>query len=99
MKNLPNFLEPIAHIIAYTDDTYVSISGQSVDEVKSPLENTMTLHDNYLNLIGMKTNVSKTEMIYFSRKPLEDPFKFISRAVPAPPTRSPDPGVPLTPKP
>jgi len=32
---------------------------------------TMTNHDSYLQSIGMKTNVSKTELIFYARKPIE----------------------------
>jgi len=48
----------------------VSIAGSNVDEVKTTLERTMAQHDDYLLSIGMKTNVSKTELIYFSRREL-----------------------------
>jgi len=37
------------------------------------LEQTMTVHDDYLISIGMKTNVAKTEFTLFSRKQLEQP--------------------------
>jgi len=33
----------------------------------------MSIHDTYLNSIGMVTNVSKTELIMFARKPIIDP--------------------------
>jgi len=31
----------------------------------------MKKHDDFLLSVGMKTNVTKTELIYFSRKPVE----------------------------
>jgi len=37
-------------------------------EVKEKIEETMLKHDDYLQSIGMKTNVAKTELIYYSRK-------------------------------
>jgi len=59
---------PNIHLTSYADDTYVSISGNDVNEVKLKIEETMTKHDDYLQNIGMKTNVTKTELIFYSRK-------------------------------
>jgi len=74
MKNLPAVLGNDANIniTAYADDTYISIADSLMLEVKRKLEKIMEIHDDYLLSIGMRTNVSKTELIYFSRKPLLD---------------------------
>jgi len=37
-------------------------------QINNTYIHTMTLHDDFLNTIGMITNVEKTELIYFSRK-------------------------------
>jgi len=69
MRNLEKLLpkELKSKIVAYADDTYVSISGSNLDILKQQIITTMSLHDNYLQTIGMKTNVSKTELIFFKR--------------------------------
>jgi len=70
MRNLEKILpeHQKSKIIAYADDTYVSISGKSITEVKESVIATMSFHDKYLRDIGMKTNVSKTELIFFKRQ-------------------------------
>jgi len=73
MRSLPVIIGEDIHLIAYADDTYVSVASKSLDEIKTKLETTMTKHDDYLTAIGMKTNVAKTELTYFSRKQLEEP--------------------------
>jgi len=72
MRNLPDILgiSSKTHLVAYADDAYVSIAGNDVDEVKTTLERTMAQHDDYLLSIRKKTNVSQTELIYFSRHEL-----------------------------
>jgi len=72
MRKLPDILgiSSKTHLVAYADDAYVSIAGNDVDKVKTTLERSMAQHDDYLLSIGMKTNVSKTELIYFSRREL-----------------------------
>jgi len=69
MRNLDKLLPPNlkSKIIAYADDTYVSISGPNMEAVKQNLILTMSDHDKYLRTIGMKTNVSKTEVVFFKR--------------------------------
>jgi len=61
-----------AHLVSFADDSYVSIARPRVDEVRTALEETMTVHDTFLRSIGMVTNVEKTELILFSRKPIAD---------------------------
>lgn len=74
LRNLQEII-PQAFVVSYADDTYVSISAKTIEEVKSNITNTMTLHDDYLNRIGMVTNVNKTELIYFARKTkIKDPI-------------------------
>jgi len=71
MNELSN-LTSNAHLVSFADDTYVSVVGKNLNEVKTKIINKMTEHDDFLKQIGMVTNVSKTELIYFARKPLED---------------------------
>jgi len=61
------------NLTAYADDTYVSIAGKDVNDIKTKLEEMMTRHDDFLQSVGMKTNVSKTELIFFSRKNINAP--------------------------
>jgi len=49
----------------------VSVSGRTIEKVKANLEKVMTTHNRFLNNIGMVTNVSKTEVIFFAGKPLQ----------------------------
>jgi len=71
MRRLPEIFDD-AHLISFADDTYVSVADCDINSIKRRLEHIMTKHDTYLNTIGMVTNVSKTELILFSRKPLMD---------------------------
>jgi len=61
-RNLNN-LDYKSKMVAYADDTYVSIS----ETVKQKIISAMGNHDEYLRTIGIKTNVSKTELILFKR--------------------------------
>lgn len=58
-------------LVAYAEDTYVLISGDTYDEVKTRTEEVMTQHDDFLVSIGMKTNVTKTELSCFSKKSVQ----------------------------
>jgi len=71
MSRLPEIFKD-EHIISFADDSYVSIAGKSLDSIKAKLETTMVKHNEFLKRIGMVTNVSKTELIFFSRKPIMD---------------------------
>jgi len=73
MSHLEGIINPGSHLVAYADDAYVSVSGGCPDEVKTKLENQLIVHEKYLNDIGMVTNTAKTELTYFSRKPLMNP--------------------------
>jgi len=71
MRNLKSLTEN-THLVSFADDTYVSIAAKTIEEVKEKIISKMTKHDELLKSIGMVTNVSKTELIYFARKPLEE---------------------------
>jgi len=72
LSQLTNNLPVDAHVVSYADDTYVSISKDSLNDLKPSLIQTMLQHDAYLKTIGMVTNVSKTELTYFSRTDQND---------------------------
>jgi len=72
LRNLDKVI-PNAFVTSYADDTYVCVSDIDPSQVKTKLETTMTLHNKFFMDIGMVTNVSKTELIYFSRRPTEAP--------------------------
>jgi len=59
--------------VSYADGIYVALSGKDLNNLKTRIEHTMTTHDNYLNSIGMVTNVDKTELSYFTRHKIEGP--------------------------
>jgi len=86
MRNLRNILGCDVHVTAYADDTYVSISRDTVDDLKIDMETIMTTHDNYLLNIGMKTNVMKTEFIYFSRTNLPETPSLLVKGIEVKPT-------------
>jgi len=73
MSQLQNKMHHGTHLVAYADDAYVSIAADSPLEVKRRLECQLKTHEEYLTQIGMVTNTNKTELIYFSRKPIMDP--------------------------
>jgi len=74
MSNLPNILTDV-HLISFADDSYISVAHKDINTVKSRLSEVMVVHDRYLSSIGMATNVSKTELIMFARKPIMDPVR------------------------
>jgi len=57
MRRLPEIFED-AHLILFADDSYVSVSDKDIGIVKTKLEKMMMKHDQYLNTIGMVTNVA-----------------------------------------
>jgi len=73
MSHLESAMKPGSHLVAYADDAYVSVAESTHEEVKTKLEEQLETHENFLETIGMVTNTSKTELIYFSRKPIMDP--------------------------
>jgi len=56
-----------AHLVTFADDSYVSIASDTMDEAKSNLISHLEAHNKFLNDIGMVTNVSKTELVFFQR--------------------------------
>jgi len=68
LRNLSKVL-PNAFVTSYADDNYVCVADKDPDLVKNKLEITMSLHTRFLTDIAMVTNVSKTKLTYFSRKP------------------------------
>jgi len=62
--NLPNDV----HITSYADDTYVTICSDNMEELKEKIQDTLNLHEKFLESIGMVVNKSKTELIVFNKK-------------------------------
>jgi len=61
-------LDKIVHpfkTVAYADDSYVVISGESLDEMTQMLKTTIQKHFDWLGSIGMTCNLGKTELISF----------------------------------
>jgi len=87
MRSLPEIFDG-SHLISFADDSYVSIPGKDLNIIKTKLEETMTKHDEFLNKIGMVTNVSKTELILFSRKPVTDPWTLVVNGIEIKPKQS-----------
>jgi len=61
----------LRHFRNLADDSYMSLSNNNVEDLKRKTEETMTMHDDYLLSIGMVTNGSKTELMFFSRNKIE----------------------------
>jgi len=60
-------------VVTYADDTYVIITGESIDEIKRKANITFERHVNYLTKIGMVVNKSKTEVLWIGKeKAIED---------------------------
>jgi len=78
-KHLSTKLPDFCHITAYADDTYVCIRDKTSDSLKEKVENSLTLHENYLSEIGMVVNKTKTELIVFSRN--EPPIIELSNGI------------------
>ena len=58
-------------VIAYADDAYVIISGNSVEELRLQANHLMEKHANWLTSIGMVVNIAKTEAVIFSRNHID----------------------------
>jgi len=54
------------HITTYADDSYVLVKA-AVEDLQEELQNTVTKHLDYLNVMGMVSNLSKTEAVLFDR--------------------------------
>jgi hypothetical protein len=66
------YLSPLFAIIkilmAYADDSYIIVTGNSIDEVKDLLEKELQKAYNWLTSNGLKVNEEKTEVVFFGRK-------------------------------
>jgi len=71
IRGLENLFKE-THLVTFADDSYVSVSGNSIEEVRDKIKENLTRHDDFLTSIGMVTNVEKTELIYFARTPITD---------------------------
>lgn len=56
-------------IITYADDSYVLVKGSTIEELNINLHETISNHLEYLDKMGMITNLSKSEATIFSRHP------------------------------
>jgi len=52
--------------MSHSDDSYISKSHENILELSKNLESTMSVHNDFLQSIGMVTNAAKTEQLYFS---------------------------------
>jgi len=68
ISQLENILPSDTFVTSYADDTYVCLSDQNPKNLSERLTDSMIVHDDFLNSIGMVTNVEKTELIYFDKK-------------------------------
>jgi len=55
------------HLTTWADNTYVFAPMSTKEEQISEVQNTLSSHLNFLNEMGMFTNLSKTEEAIFSR--------------------------------
>jgi len=72
ISHLQSMINEDTSVISYADDTYVSVSAKTLPEVKLKLTEQILRHNEMLKEVGMVTNVSKTKLIYFGRKPIMD---------------------------
>jgi len=78
MRGLSTLFDQSTHLVTFADDSYVSLAADSFDEAKTKVSSLLTSHDNFLKSIGMVTNVSKTEMIFFRKNTKDTPPKSIT---------------------
>jgi len=58
-----------SHLVSYADDSYVTVKGKTLDELKQNIEQTLENHQNYMEEIGMVINKDKTELIVYDKDP------------------------------
>jgi len=66
-RNLVNVLKD-AMVTSYADDTYVIITADTMDELIQKTTNTMHIHFEYLDSLGMVVNQAKTEIMIMKNK-------------------------------
>jgi len=70
-SKIPLILPDYATMTSYADDSYVIITGNDIQDLKSKTEECMTMHINELLRLVMVVNTKKTELVVFNKKPLE----------------------------
>jgi len=67
-RHLPEKIPRNAFTISYADDSYISFSGSNANELETMANNSLQMHTDYMQSIGMVINQAKTEVVVFSRK-------------------------------
>jgi hypothetical protein len=57
----------VDHFISYADDSYVVVEASTPEEASIMAKEVSRRHIDYLSMIGMKPNPSKTEVVVFSK--------------------------------
>jgi len=61
-------------LVTYADDTYVIITGETLEELKANVQHISRRHVTFLKNMGMVVNPSKTEVIVFDKNPVVTTF-------------------------
>jgi len=69
MSDLNEIIYP-HKLVSYADDSYVIIYADNLSDLKLAITNTLTLHFDWLKTMGMKCNMSKTEIFIFDQEPI-----------------------------
>ena len=60
-----------AEVVGYADDTYVIVSGDSLEDILTKTGRISSSHVQYLESLGMVVNKSKTEIVIFNKAPYQ----------------------------
>ncbi len=58
-----------SEVVSYADDTYVIIRGETPDEVLNKATESLRVHTEFLNNLGMVVNKEKTEIMWLGKDP------------------------------
>lgn len=67
ISKMENLFSDETHLVTFADDSYVSVAGSTTNEVRDLVKTNLIKHNEFLQSIGMVTNVAKTEFILFQK--------------------------------
>jgi len=67
-KDLLQKILPYGHLTSYADDSYVTINAETNQDLKTKIETSLEIHEQYMQEIGMIVNRAKTELVVFNKK-------------------------------
>jgi len=67
-KDLGTSLPSGSHVVSYADDSYITINSPNLVELKEKIENSLRIHEAFMESVGMVINKQKTELVNFSKR-------------------------------